>query len=835
MKKVTIFVKKCAVTFSAMTVFFCVTPCVFADVNSVVEIDIASKQAGLALMELSKKTGSQIVLAQGLGNGIELPAIKGRYSLNDALQEMLSGTGLMYEFVSDDSVLITQEVNADKRGKEGTSNQTIEEMIVTAQKRQQSVQDVPIAISALSADMMERRGIESPEDIQFSTPNLNLGQQAGNGYSNVVATIRGVGTVNALLDPGVPMHIDGHYIQATAFLGRDLLDVERVEVLRGPQGTLYGRNAIGGSINVITKRPTDEFEGKFSLDVGNYDKRLVTGVLNVPLSDKLRARIAVSDEKRDGYTKNVSGMADEDLDNSNYTYVRGSVEYDLTDNVQVYMSAYSYDADFRTLPFRRINPYPVLGEGADVFAQFLIDNGSGPNPTATDPFAVSLNEKMGMTDTAEGASLDVFWNLDDFQIAYLASYNDSATHRYGDLDGSFAVTFSNNARMLNETFSQELQFISDGDGRLKWQSGLYYYRQKSSAPASGRYEDLDILIPSWGIPYYVFTENYPATVTSYGVYGQFEYSITDQLELVVGGRFTQDKKEQTGMLGLNFATGTDELIFSSVMLDDSWAQFTYRAGFNYYMTDEAMFYVNYATGYRAGGVFIVTTYEPEYVNVIESGLKSQWLEQRLQLNAAAFYSSYEDKQEIVQVLKPDGELSPGGKVANVPNTKIYGLEAELTVLVSSDFSLNGALTWQESMYDGLTIADAVSPTGFQDITGNRLANSATWRLYLGGEYNWSLGSSGNISARLDVSYVGDQEGTIFNHIQSRIPSYYRTNGRIRWENTDGDWRAEFYVQNLLDEASLVGKAYVYWPGAGSPIYGSYLPPRTYGFKLTHNF
>ena len=130
----------------------------------------------------------------------------------------------------------------------------LEEVIVTAQKRAESMQTVPIAISALSAESLELRGIDSPEGLQFSVPNLNLGQQAGNGWTNIVATIRGVGTVNALLDPGVPMHVDGHYMQSTAILARNFLDVERVEVLRGPQGTLYGRNAIGGSINVITKR-----------------------------------------------------------------------------------------------------------------------------------------------------------------------------------------------------------------------------------------------------------------------------------------------------------------------------------------------------------------------------------------------------------------------------------------------------------------------------------------------------------------------------------------------------------------------------------------------------
>jgi len=258
----------------------------------------------------------------------------------------------------------------------------VENIIVTAQRREENMQEVPISISAFSADAIDRMGIISPLDLQYYAPNLTIGQEPGNGFSNIIATIRGVGTINALLDPGVPMHLDGHYIQATAFFGRDLLDVERVEVLRGPQGTLYGRNAIGGSINMITKRPTDKFEGSFVADLGDYNKRLFQGVLNIPISNRVRARLAIGDENRDGYTKNVSGLGKEDLDDSDYTFIRGGLEIDLTDDVELFASAYSYDSEFGTVAFRRINAFPEFGAGADECVQYYLVCNSMRHPAS---------------------------------------------------------------------------------------------------------------------------------------------------------------------------------------------------------------------------------------------------------------------------------------------------------------------------------------------------------------------------------------------------------------------------------------------------------------------
>ena len=217
----------------------------------------------------------------------------------------------------------------------------LDTVIVTGEKRPENVQTVPVAISAFATEQLDARGIVSVQDLQATVPGLTISENIQAGTAKI--TMRGIGSENfsAGGDPGVPLHVNGHYSQFTSYVLRDMIDVERVEVQRGPQGTLYGRNAIGGNINIITKRPTENLEVLLSADIGNYDKRLLQGVLSGPLSEAVRGRLVVSDERRDGYVENLSGG--EDLDSSHYTSVRGALEIDLSDNLEAYLNGYWFE------------------------------------------------------------------------------------------------------------------------------------------------------------------------------------------------------------------------------------------------------------------------------------------------------------------------------------------------------------------------------------------------------------------------------------------------------------------------------------------------------------
>ncbi|WP_197493200.1 TonB-dependent receptor [Woeseia oceani] len=709
------------------------------------------------------------------------------------------------------------------------SSAALEEVIVTAQKRAESMQTVPIAISALSSESLELRGIDSPEGLQFSVPNLNLGQQAGNGWTNIVATIRGVGTVNALLDPGVPMHVDGHYMQSTAILARNFLDVERVEVLRGPQGTLYGRNAIGGSINVITKRPSESLEGAFSVDLGSFDKRAVQAVISGPLSDRLRGRLSVSDEKRDGYVRNLSNRGASSYVNADYTTIRAALDYDLTDDVTVQFSAYYYDSFANSISFRRFNEYPPLGESFS--ADFYVINGAGTNPTVSDRHTVKLNNPGETQDEAVGLSMDVIWELGDMEIRSMTSYNDSQTTRWADLDASDVLSVTTYTDLPMETFTQELQFLFQNDGAVSGQAGLFYYYQDSPLFTEFANDNTVANLYDQTTPKSLFQETYSWEVKSLGVYGQIEYAFSDKLELAIGGRYTKDSKDQLSISGGNFG-GTLDL--ETVVVDRSWEQFTYRAALNYQASDDAMLYASYATGYKAGGIFILSAYDPEYVNAFELGLKSDLLDGRMRLNVAAFHSDYEDKQERIRLLD-EGVLTPGGMIQNVPNTVIRGVEMEGQALVSDRFSIDASLTWQDSEYDGLIIQDSLGVDGLQDITGNKLPNSAEWQAHIGLQYETDLDSRGTLQWRADMSYMGEREGGIHNYDFSTVPSYQWMNARLVWESQDQAWRADLYVKNVLDEVALTGRSKSSSDEFGYPDLGDFLPPRTYGLKLTRHF
>ena len=726
------------------------------------------------------------------------------------------------------TALIPDVILAQTQQEDGR-NASLEEIIVTAQRRAENLQNVPIAISALSSAELDLRGIESPEGLQFSVPNLNLGQEAGNGWTNVVATIRGVGTVNALLDPGVPMHINGHYMQSTAVLARDFLDVERVEVLRGPQGTLYGRNAIGGSINIITRRPTEDFEGLLSIDAGSYDKRQVQAVLSGPISERLRGRLTISDETREGYVRNVSNRGADDYQNADYTAVRAYLDYDLGHDVLVRLSGHYYDSFMNTISFRRFNEYPPLGVSSS--ADWFVMNGAGTNPTVDDRHTVKMNNSGETEDRNVGLALDVIWNFDSFELRSLSSYNDSDTTRWADLDASDVISTTTFTDLPMETFTQEFQYLYEGDGRLTGQAGLVYYYQDS--PLFTEFANDNRVANLYGLdtPRAIFQETYAWEVRSLGAYGQFEFSLTDQLDLVLGGRYTEDSKDQVSVSGGNFDGSLD---LETVALDKSWTQFTWRAGLNYRLSDQAMLYGSYATGYKAGGIFILSTYEPEFVNAYEIGLKSDWFDRQLRINAAAFHSDYEDKQERIRLVI-DGVLTPGGMIQNIPNTVIQGLELEGEALLGNGFSLDASLTWQDSEYDGIVVQDPLGPGGLQDISGNELPNSAEWRWYFGLQHTSSLRDTGEIQLRADVSYVGEMHGSIYNYEFSKTPSYYWVNARASWDSGDGRWRADVYVKNLFDEEAMTGRSYVPFDEFGFPDLGNFLPPRTYGIKLTRYF
>jgi len=712
-------------------------------------------------------------------------------------------------------------------GESARAQGVLDEIVVTAQKREQNLQDVGLAISALTGETLEAKGIDNVLDLQFSVPGLSLGPTI---FGSAKASIRGVGSVNIFPggDPGVPVHVDGHYVQSTAYLLRDFLDVERVEVLRGPQGTLYGRNAIGGNINVITKRPTEELEGLVSIDAGNYNRRLLQGVVSGPLTDNLRGRLAISDEKRDGFVENVSTLGVEDLENSDYTSVRASFDYDLAENIQISVSGYHYKDTANTVVNRVLSEFPVGSLGP--FINYYDVNGAGLNVTVRDPFKISSNAPINQFDEVKGGSIDFDWSLDSLVFRSLSSYTND--HKLSSLesDGSDVVEQEEHDDVLYETFTQEFQLLSNPESETQWIVGLFYYDERSVKDTRIVFDSL--FDPAGDLTLFLSNQNIDAQ--SLGAFGQVDYPLTDKLNLIVGLRYNEDEKTKFER-GFNnaFPGGMTPEGDFVVRVDENnnWSQVSGKLGLDYHMSEDVMVYMSYSTGYKSGGFNSdsqIQSYDPEEVKAYEVGAKSQWADNRLQANVSAFYYDYTDKQELRR-----DEF--GLILINAAEATSQGIEIELVANPMPDLSIDTTISYLKAEYDDFTSIDvANSELGLQDLSGNTLPSSPEIKFNLGIEYQWHVGSRGQLSSRIDYSWTDDQYSSFFNRERDELPSHSFTNARFNWLAADGSWEGSLYVKNL-ENNEVISSRFDGVRFLRFPELGQYYPPRTYGLSLTKHF
>lgn len=785
--------------------------------------------------------------------------LQGEYSVTHAVAILLDNTGLQAQFSPEGHLVITQvdeskgkNMNTNTRktllagmvglfaaggmttavaqgqvGESAMAQNVLDEIIITAQKREQNLQDVSLAVSAFTGDELDNKGIDSGADLQFLVPSLTIGPSP---WGPAQVTLRGVGAENVFPggDPGVPIHIDGHYIQASSYILQDFLDVERVEVLRGPQGTLYGRNAIGGSVNIITKRPTDTFEGYASVDVGNYNKRLFQAVVSGPLSDNVRGRLVASNEKRDGFIENLSSIGAQDLANSDYTSVRGSLEIDLTDNIQVFASAYYFDDSANST-------VAILAQDYPAYADFIVDPyvalGVSGNISASDPRKVTLsNPSDDVYDKAKGVSLDLDWDLGDMIFRSLSSYNESDKRIQVDLSGSDVVINEEDDTHIYETFSQEFQLISGEDSKAQWILEAFFYDENSNVLQQLELNNLfDITGPLDPIVIPVEID-----ASSLGVFGQVDYPITDQLSVIAGLRYNKDKKDVfSGLFIPAFGlVAEDGGPITTSDESDEWSKSTGKIGLNYQLSDDLLLYVSYSNGYKSGGYNLTQadSYAPETVEAFEAGMKSVWFESRIQTNVSAYYYDYTNKQEFTR-----DPIVGTTNLINSGKASVYGIEAEMSARITEGLSIDSSISYTEAEYDEFFSEDESAPElGFQDLAGNQLPRIPEWKAYLGVQYQWLLEDNGELIFRVDSSWSDKQYSTYFNRSRDELGGYNRTNMRIAWESATGEWEAELYGLNLDDDND---KSNHFHAGGlvGFAVWTQYLSPRTYGLKVTRNF
>jgi iron complex outermembrane receptor protein len=775
----------------------------------------------------------------------------------------------------------------------------IEDIVVTAQFREQNLQETPLAISAFSGELLEARGAADTNDIDMFVPNAVI-QPLGAGWgSTVAAFVRGIGLNDNILsyEPGVPIYVDDVYLGRNQGAIMDLLDLERVEVLRGPQGTLFGKNAIGGTVRFISSKPTGE-GGEVSVTAGERSRLNVRGMFDTAIvPDKLFLRIAGSSKTQDGYVDildyecvngpgslggggagtspifpgvsfdlgsatNVAGncVVDE-LGNENVQSGRGTLLWNAGDNVDVTFTAdvtrqrQKGPADEYVRFYRPGTPEGGLPEawnalvGVPIFGVAWDNRFLTPSPYTNynryvDPISGRTFPNVNNLD-ASGMALTVEWSLG----GNMALKSITAQREF---DNEFGRTSSGSAIPLDLTydvtehdqFTQELQ-LTGSNGRLAWATGLFYYTADDSNYQSGT------LFP--GLLYQQDSFD-SQDAENWAVFVHGVFSLTDQLSLTAGVRYTDDQK--VAHISRHNFNGTDRLPVpgfttqtspGTVIVDEDKVSPT--VGIDYQMKDNLLLFALYSTGFRGGGFsprpsngLQLAPFLSEELENFEVGVKSEMFDDSFRVNANLFFSTYTDQQVFLGTLDPSGAL--WFRQTNSGESEYWGVEIETMWRLGEGFSLDGALGYIHHELTDPGVANTC--ISFQNGDPCYSTRTPEWTFALGGAYQFNLSEGGTLTARLDGRYqskvyflpYGSDLDPV-NHIASNPiegvqEGYTVYNGRVTWLPARGEWELALYGLNLTDEVYFNGKLPLIGLGLGREQ-GNVAAPREYGVTVTRHF
>ncbi len=652
----------------------------------------------------------------------------------------------------------------------------IESVIVTAEKRAENIQDVPISMVALSGDAMARAGVSTLDGLQHYAPGLTI-SNVGNGFVSYTY-LRGSGTnqIDAGSDPSVAYFIDEVYIGGTAGLQFDLLDVDRVEVLKGPQGTLFGRNASAGAISITTKRPEKDFAVGFDATIGNYGEYVARGSVTGPISDNLLYRFSAGYKHGDGYTDNLAGGPRPGRVSS--FGARGQLEW-VGDRATFLLTFDGLTArDGMTNQFiSSANKFGLLS----------------PAAIAALPPGESFYKHYYNVDGYEDQDLfDVTGRLEwDTAIGALTSISAFRTNRFSrlqDQDGTIANSYVLGTNERDNTFSQEIRLTSDGKSALHWLGGLYYYH--------GRITDQFTVGAGPDFPTAI-VQNTTAldfstiTTDSYAAFGQLAYDITDQISITAGGRYTEDDKSDSRSVK-GFLAPVPFVVNPRA----KWHAFNPSATLNYKITPDVLTYFSYRQGFKSGGfqtllpataLMASTPFAPEKVNSYELGLKSSWFDHHLIVNAALFRSDITN-QQILRIMGPGVQT-----IDNAGATQTDGLDLSIEARPISDLHLRADMTFQSAQFQRYQ-------NGAVSYAGKRQLRSPDFSGSYSADYNFALGGGANLVARGEYTYTSNSYFDAANTNAPGLfqPGYGLGNLFLTYLPAAGNWELAAWVKNLGD-------------------------------------
>jgi iron complex outermembrane receptor protein len=714
----------------------------------------------------------------------------------------------------------------------------LEEVIVTARKRAESIQDVPVSVTALTQEL-QRSSIRDLRDITAYTPNV-LVERVTALQGGAAISIRGVSyqEVDKSLDPGIGVLLDGVYLGTNAGQILENWDIERLEVLRGPQGTLFGKNTIGGAINITRTTPTREFGGKVQATYGDFGRKDLRGLLNLPLTEDGGVKLWASSLNSDGYIKNKT--IDDDVGGQDYLNGGATINYDLSRDLNVAFTYERTDDESEVGAWANFNKFfdefPYTTGTADAPADlagllFL------PDPTGFRQFDPDSDEdhnsqnKRNEAETKQDFyNLTFTWDIGDWELTAITGYidrNEEARFEYDANRFEFLTVLSETDY---EQFSQEVRL--DGTiGEVEVTTGLYYWDSQYSTDAT----TLDLFEYLAGLPDgSVGTISQDGETESYAAFASGDWAMTERLTLSLGLRYTYEEKTLEPV-GQEFflPDGTPlQPPLEAGYANDDWDKWSPRVGVQYQVSDDVMTYLTYSEGFKSGGFFgritsasNIRKFNPETVKTFELGVKSEWLDQRLRVNAAIFSSDYEDKQEDIIVSDPDGNVDT--VVVNASDATMDGVELEMSALLLEGLSAFAQVGYLDAEYDEFLIEDI--PGVPEDASDLDMRNAPEWTYGVGLNYVHSL--FGHSEMSYDVAYNWrDDHVTIFNNEplgQKESAGFWNANIDYRYQDV---LTVSVYGRNLGDERYF--RAVTIPPVS---TFGYYNEPRNYGVTVTYAF
>jgi iron complex outermembrane receptor protein len=750
-------------------------------------------------------------------------------------------------------------------------NGAIEEVIVSAEKRNESLQDVSLSVTALTESELETKNITDFVGLSAIAPGVTVAKNEG--YKTIIS-IRGVGdetNQNAIAAPSVALHMDGIFIASKFSLRTDFIDLERIEVLRGPQGTLFGQNSTGGTINVISQKPSfDEVKGKADLALGNYGLLKYRGALNIPLTDKIATRMSLVSTDRNGFSKNI--LNDQDLDDANHLSFRSDWLFDISDTASLRVFGQYFDANNNGAAMKGLDdPTPNPRE--------LAQDSVSDYQLSSEVLAAILNIELGFADLKVLASSQE----DDIYVS-----RDNDRHNFGDVHGSgplqgipyIAAEYRPETSVV-ETTTFEVNLISNEpiNDKIDWIIGALFFDHEIAnaiyevkdvnniklldqmdgaftpyvhAPICATDPFARICFAAYDAELGFVSEAYPSR-ESLSIYGQATYNVQDNLRYIFGMRYTEDSfsSDVTNFFGLQ-----------TYLIEDEIDETTGKFAIEHDVDEDTMLYASYTKGFKPGGSnltfgwpeddeqnfgaepapqLIYPLFNSEIIDAYELGLKTDLMDGRMRANVSAFMYDYEN----LQFQSTDPDVYRGG-VANIPESEMSGVELELIGIISDTLSMDLRISTldTEITADFEALDNIKAEFGFfgdeperyaqrENIKGNKLAKSPEFTANFGLQYNGVSKAGLPVKSTFELIHRGDFQQRVFNSpFVDQVDSYTIVNLTYSTETSDSTG-VDFMILNAFDKDGVNSAMTDVFGVAGTGI--ELIPPRQFILRVRKSF